>query len=141
MVVIIMNDLKNKVFNELTIKKVIPKPKRITKYKSWNTGLWIECECSCGKIIQVPLYGVKNGFIKSCGHYRKEKAAETLKKNKENNPTPNAVYITYNGQTKNISEWSEETGIPRTTIMYRLNKEMPVEKIFEKKGDSNNAVD
>lgn len=135
-----MNDLKDKVFNELTIKKIIPKPKHITKYKSWNTGLWVECECSCGEIIQVPLYGVKNEFIKSCGHYRKEKAAETLKKNKEHNPTPNAVYITYNGQTKNISEWSEETGIPRTTIMYRLNREMPVEKIFEKKGDDGNAV-
>lgn len=138
-----MENLKDKVFNELTIKKVIPKPKHIEKYKSWNTGVWVECKCSCGKIIQVPFYGVKNGLIKSCGHYRREKAAETLEKNKENNPTPNAIYITHNGETKNISEWSKETGIPRTTIMYRLNKEMPVEKILERKtsGDENERTD
>lgn len=128
-----MESLNNKVFNELTIKEVIPKPKHIHKYKSWNTGKWVRCECSCGEIIEAPLYGVKNGFIKSCGHYRKEKAAETLEKNKQNNPTPNAVYLTFKGETKNISEWSKDTGIPRSTIMYRMAKEMPIEKILERK--------
>lgn len=131
-----MENLTDKVFNELTIKKIIPKPQNIEKYKSWNTGIWVKCECSCGEIIEAPLYGVKNGFIKSCGHYRREKAAETLKKNKESNPTPNAIYLTYQGKTQNITEWSKETGIPRTTIMYRMDKEMPVEKILERKCDN-----
>lgn len=126
-------DIKNQVINELTIKEIIPKPKKITKYKSWNTGIWVRCECSCGKKIDVPLYGVQKGLIKSCGHYRKIKAAETLKKIKEDNPTPNAVYLTFEGKTQNISEWSKETGIPRSTIMYRLSKEMPIEKVLERK--------
>ena len=50
--------------------------------------------------------------------------------------THNATYITHNGKTMNITEWSRETGIPRTTIMYRLSKELPVEKVLERK-DSN----
>lgn len=132
-----MENVINKTINELTIKAIIPRPKHIHKYRSWNTDKWVRCECSCGKIVELPLYGVQNGFIKSCGHYRREKAAETLEKNKMNNPTPNAVYLTYQGKRQNITEWSKETGIPRSTIMYRMNREMPIEKILERKCNDN----
>lgn len=122
-------------FNELTVRRFVPKPE-IDKYKSWNTRIWVECECSCGNKIQVPLYGVTRGFIKSCGHLRAEKAAQTLAENKKNNPNPTAIMLTHNGKTLNISEWSKETGIPRTTIMYRLEKEWPIEKVLERKEDN-----
>jgi hypothetical protein len=122
----------NKTFNELTIRSYIPKPD-IDKYNSWN-NTWVHCECSCGKEIDAPLYGVTHGYIKSCGHIRKEKAKESIKKNR--NSTINAVRLTYNGKTMNISEWSRETGIPRSTIAYRISKELPIEKILERKSDN-----
>lgn len=125
----------NKTFNELTIRKFINKPET-NKYKSWNTSIWVECECSCdkNKRIQVPLYGVTHGFIKSCGHLRAEKAVESIEKNR--NSTATAIYLTYDGKTMNISDWSKETGIPRSTIAYRMNKEMPIEKVLERKDDN-----
>lgn len=121
-------------FNELMVKKFIPKPKDTDKYKSWNTSIWVHCECSCGNEIDVPLYGVTHGLIKSCGHYRREKAAESIEKNR--NSTSSAVYITHDGKTMNISDWSKETGIPRSTISYRMGKEMPVDKVLERKDDN-----
>lgn len=125
-------------FNELTVKKFIDKPET-DKYKSWNTKVWVECECSCGETIQVPLYGVTHGHIKSCGHLRREKAAEILQENKKANPTPTAIYLTHEGKTLNISEWAKETGIPRSTITYRNSKGLPVDKILERKnGDEQN---
>ena len=119
-------------FNELTVRKFIKKPET-DKYKSWNTNIWVHCECSCGEEIDVPLYGVTHGHIKSCGHIRREKAAESIEKNR--NSTVNAVYLTHDGKTMNISDWSKETGIPRSTIAYRMSKEMPVEKVLERKDD------
>jgi len=134
-----MESLINKTFNELTIRELINKP-TTEKYKSWNTNKWAKCDCSCGSTVELPLYGVVHGLIKSCGHYRSKKAAETLCKIKEENPTPNAVYLTYEGKTQNISEWSKETGIPRTTIMYRLGKEMPIEEILRKRDCDNGCI-
>lgn len=125
-----------KTYNDLTIKEYIDKPDT-DKYKSWNTNIWVRCECSCGESVEAPLYGVQKGLIKSCGHYRSQKAAQTLERNKKNNPTPTAIYLTYNGKTQNISEWSEETGIPRSTIAYRMSKNLPADKVLERKDESN----
>jgi hypothetical protein len=127
-----MEQVMNVTFNELTVRKFIKKPKT-DKYKSWNTSVWVHCECSCGEEIDVPLYGVTHGYIKSCGHVRREKAMESIEKNR--NSTVNAVYLTYEGKTMNISEWSKETGIPRSTIAYRISKELPIEKVLERKDD------
>lgn len=123
----------NKTFNNLTVRNFIEKP-NINKYKSWNTNTWVHCECSCGEEVDVPLYGVTNGYIKSCGHLRAEKAVELIEKNR--NSTATAIYLTHDNKTMNISEWSKETGIPRSTIMYRMNKEMPIEKILERKNNN-----
>lgn len=127
-----MEDIINKQYNELTVKEHVPDPGN-GKYRSWNTNNWVRCRCSCGRYIEAPLYGVTHGLIKSCGHYRSQKAAETIKKIKEQYPAPNAVYLTHDGITKNISEWSRETGIPRTTILYRMNRQMPSGEILKRK--------
>lgn len=127
-----MDNVIGRTYNELTIESFIEKPDT-DKYKSWNTSVWVRCRCSCDKTVDVPLYGVTHGLIKSCGHYRSQKAAETLAHIKETNPTPNAVYLTYEGKTLNIAEWANETGIPRTTIMYRLSKELPIEEVLRRK--------
>ena len=122
-------------FNELTIKEFIEKPET-DKYKSWNTSVWVRCECSCGQNddVRVPLYGVTHGLIRSCGHLRAEKAMQSIEKNR--NSTATAIYLTHDGKTQNISEWSKETGVPRSTIAYRMSKELPTEKILERKDDN-----
>lgn len=125
-----MEQVINVTFNELTIRKFIKRP-TVDKYKSWNTSIWVQCECSCGECIDVPLYGVTHGYIKSCGHLRAEKATESIEKNR--NSTATAIYLTYDGRTMNISDWSKETGIPRSTIAYRMSKDMPIEKVLERK--------
>ena len=125
----------NKTYNELTIREYIDKPEDTNKYKSWNSSIWVRCDCSCGcSDVKVPLNAVKKGYIKSCGHLRTQNAIMKLDECRDS--THNATYITHNGKTMNITEWSRETGIPRTTIMYRLSKELPVEKVLERK-DSN----
>lgn len=130
-----MNEVINVTFNELTVKKFVNKPDT-DKYKSWNTSIWVCCECSCGKSIDVPLYGVTSGLIKSCGHLRAEKASDSLARLRQTHPNPRAIYLTFEDKTMNISEWSKETGIPRTTIMYRMEKNMPIEKILERKNSN-----
>lgn len=123
--------LPGTVINELTILSYSNKPDNSEKYKSYG-GPWVRCQCSCGKEIIVPLYGIKNGFIKSCGHLKGQKGGEKLKQYYETHDAVNANYLTIEGETKNISEWSRITGIPRTTILYRLNKKVPLDKLFEK---------
>jgi hypothetical protein len=134
-----MNKTENVIdvtFNELTVRRFIKKPDT-EKYKSWNTNIWVRCECSCGnEEVDVPLYGVTHGLIKSCGHLKAEKAAAQLEEVRKNNPTPTAIFLTHEGKTMNISEWSKETGVPRSTIMYRMNKGLPTDKILERKEDN-----
>lgn len=120
-----------KTYNELTIRKIIQRPKNEKKYKGWG-NTWVECRCSCGEIITAPLYGVTHNFIKSCGHLRKDKAIEILNKTHKGKPASNARYLVYKDKKMNISEWSKKTGIPRTTIMSRIDKGWPIEKVLEK---------
>ena len=130
-----MNEIGN-TYNELTIREYIQKPEGIDKYKSWNTNQWVRCECSCGnKEVFSPLNAVVKGYVKSCGHLRVQNAISKLDEFRDS--AHNAVYLTHEDKTMNISEWSKETGIPRTTIMYRISKGLPVEKILERK-DYNN---
>lgn len=121
----------DKTYNELTIKKIIQRPDGENRYRSWG-NTWAKCECSCGEIVEAPLYGIKHDFIKSCGHLRKDKAIALLDKIHKEHPAPNAKYLTYKGVRMNISEWSKKTGIPRTTIMNRLDNDWPIDKVLEK---------
>jgi hypothetical protein len=99
--------------------------------KSWNTNQWAKCECSCGETVLAPLNAVVKGYVKSCGHLRTQNAVALLDECRDS--THNAVYLTHEDKTMNITEWSKETGIPRTTIMYRMSKGLPVDKILERK--------
>ena len=125
----------NKKYNELKILEHTSKPENEHKYQSWHTDKWVKCQCSCGKIITVPLYGVTHGLIKSCGCLKAKIAANTLKMIREKHPTPTAIFLTHNGETLNISQWAKKTGIPRSTIIYRMNKNLPIDKILEKRSD------
>lgn len=119
--------------NELTILSYSSKPENSNKYKSYG-GPWVKCQCSCGNEIIAPVYGIKKGFIKSCGHLKGQQGGETLKKyfeDNDHNPT-HSTYLTVDGETRNISEWSRLSGIPRTTLLYRLSQNLPLSKVFEK---------
>lgn len=39
-------------------------------------------------------------------------------------------YVTHDGKTLALSEWSRLTGIPRPTIIYRLSRGWPVAKVL-----------
>ena len=121
--------------NELTILSYVDKPKDEEKYKSYG-GMWVKCQCSCGNELTAPLYGIQRGFIKSCGHLKGQQGGETLKEYYKTHDAVNANYLTIDGETKNISEWSKITGIPRTTIIYRLNKNVPLKNLFDKENNN-----
>ena len=126
------------VVNELKILSYSNKPDD-SKYKSYG-GPWVRCQCSCGNEIIAPLYGIKHGLIKSCGHLKGQQGAKTLQEYYKTHDPVNANYLTIDGETKNISEWSRITGIPRTTILYRLNKNVPLNKLFDKETSDDKAV-
>ena len=123
--------------NELTILAYTSKPQDNDKYKSYG-GPWAKCKCSCGKEIIAPIYGIKKGFIKSCGHLKGQQGGEILKKYYEDNnhDANNAIYLTLDGETRNVTEWSKITGIPRTTILYRLKQGLPLSQVFKKEKDN-----
>lgn len=39
-------------------------------------------------------------------------------------------YLTFNGETKTVAQWSRETGLSRSVITKRLNKGLPAHEIF-----------
>lgn len=123
----ITKEIIGKTFNQLTIEDVVPKPDT-EKYSSWNTSLWVRCKCTCGNIIEVPFYGINNELIKSCGCLKAKLDKEKLK-----NQNKIGILLTYNGETKNLLQWSKDLGIKYSTIKYRYAHGMPPNKILEKK--------
>jgi hypothetical protein len=114
-----------KVFNELTVLEYVKRPEG-KKYSSWNTPNWVRCKCSCGNIIDLPIYGVVNNKIKSCGCLKSKNGIIRSK-----NLHKKGILLTYNNETHNLIEWSKITNISYSTIKYRYNKGMPPNKILE----------
>ena len=64
------------------------------------------------------------------GNYCKENCCWTTQKEQSNNTRTN-VKITFNGETKTISQWAEATGIKRGTLNNRLFRgNWPLDKAF-----------
>ena len=49
----------------------------------------------------------------------------------QGNNKRNCRYITYKGQRKTVAEWSDITGIPHDTLLYRLNHGWETERILK----------
>ncbi len=122
-----MDNIIGNTYHELTIQELIPKPTG-GKYRTWNTPTWVRCKCSCGKVVDLPFRGVKDGIIKSCGHLRHDRGVKYGKylASTRTEP-PHVVYIDYMGKRQSISDWAKEYGIARTTLMYRLKRGYPME--------------
>ena len=119
-------------YNMLTILHGIDTPKEKHQYSSWDFAGWVRCKCDCGNEKDLPYYGVLHGYIKSCGCYRAECSRQVLAKNKESeNFTSRIVTIEYKGEKHNLTEWSNITGIPKSTLRYRYNKGMSPRKILK----------
>lgn len=125
--------------NDLTILSYSNKPTDEKKYKDYG-GPWVKCQCSCGNEVIVPIYGIKKGFIKSCGHRKGQQGGKNLQKYYQDHDPVNSTYLTVDGETRNISEWSKITGIPRTTLLYRISKNMPLEQVFKKEVSDNDTT-
>ncbi|MBM9930217.1 hypothetical protein EFN12_08110 [Pediococcus pentosaceus] len=67
-------DLQGKRFARLTVLS------RADKVSSNGNIYWL-CRCVCGKMIEADSYRLRTGNVKSCGCLRKEKAAQTIRKN------------------------------------------------------------
>lgn len=85
-------------------------------------------------------WSLKNGYseqmtidrIDNNKGYSPDNCRWTTRK-EQNNNTRRCVLITYNGETHNITQWSEKTGIPRGIIAKRYNLGWSPKRIFETK--------
>jgi hypothetical protein len=51
-------------------------------------------------------------------------------KTEQQNNRRGCVYLTYNGKSQTITQWSRELGIPPMTITARINQNRPIEEIL-----------
>lgn len=84
-------------------------------------------------------WAIENGYndtltlerIDNTKGYSPENCKWIPKSEQSKNRTSNH-YITYNGQTKTLTDWSKETGIPRTTLTSRLRHNWSIEDALTK---------
>ena len=48
----------------------------------------------------------------------------------QQNNKRSCVYLTYNGKTQTIAQWSRELGIPPMTITARIRQDRPIEEVL-----------
>jgi len=64
--------------------------------------------------------------------YYKENCRWATKKQQANNRR-NSIYLTYQGETKTVSEWAETLGLTQNTIRLRLKRYSDINKILDKR--------
>lgn len=64
------------------------------------------------------------------GNYTPENCTWIKKEEQSKNRSSNH-YITFNGKTQTLSDWSRELGIKRTTLTARLRRGWPIEKALK----------
>lgn len=78
---------------------------------------------------EIPDGGYSLDRIDNNKGYFKSNCRWASKKDQANNRRNN-VFISYNGETHTVSEWSRITKLNKSTILYRLKKGLPVDKVL-----------
>lgn len=61
--------------------------------------------------------------------YSPDNCVWASRKRQQNNQSRNHL-VTWNGETKTVTQWAEEIGIRANTIIYRLRRGWPIECVF-----------
>lgn len=72
---------------------------------------WL-CRCDCGNEVTVMGHNLAAGNTKSCGCLQRDMVAKSSARR----------YITLNGKTQTLAQWSRETGISYGCLSGRLNR-------------------
>ena len=83
-----------------------------------RNSLWL-CRCDCGVEVIVKSASLRSGNTRSCGCLRKEVSTKNRKI---------GTLITFDGETRNMSEWAKEIGISCSTLRHRLQHGWSVER-------------
>ena len=111
-------------------------PKR-SAYKNYGARGITVCQEWENSFDAFRVWALSNGYhegltierIDNDGPYSPENCRLATRKEQALNRRTNRV-IDYNGEVHTISEWSKITGIPHSTLTYRLNSGWPAEKIL-----------
>lgn len=76
--------------------------------------------------------GLTLGRKETNGPYSPENCRWETWKQQQNNKRNNRI-ISWNGEEKTISQWSDKTGVPRTLIFSRIKAKWPMDLVFSNK--------
>lgn len=96
------------------------------KYVKWS-GKWVKCKCTCGTVFDAPVKAITTGVVKSCGCLKKKNGIKSIIGIQKK-----GYIITYKGFSKNIKQWSIESGIPYRKLLTLYKQGKTAEEIFGK---------
>jgi hypothetical protein len=99
--------------------------KGITVCEEWEKSF----TAFLGHIGLMPRAGLTVDRIRGEGNYEPGNVRWATRTQQMRNISANRL-VTINGQTKPVSAWAESSGIPATTIMYRVNRKWPESEIL-----------
>lgn len=134
------------IFTRLIVIEPNVEPPKEKKYAK-NIGKWHKCMCNCDNhtIVTVPEMSLLNGHAKSCGCLKSEKAKEQIiinrkqmqKNGNTTRPIIKTLNLTFDGETKSLTEWANDIGITKQALSQRLKK-LSLEEALTKKARNKN---
>lgn len=102
---------------------------RLLRKQRIDGATWWDCICDCGRETRVRDANVAAGRTRSCGCSHQE--PQVLARTKASAER----ILVHEGRRQNVSEWSRELGIARSTIYYRLDKGWKMTEVLRQQAD------